>query len=99
MQQTFEKVDKNNAIENFEVPMWIYCTDKFKENHKKDFNSIVKNARLPYMTDALPHLIIHLAGIQTNSYNSKRDVLSPQYERKRKRLLRNEVNYDQLFAY
>lgn len=96
--QTFENIDKDNAIENFEVPMWIYCTDKFKENHEKDYNSIVKNARLPYMTDALPHLIIHLAGIQTSSYNPKRDILSPQYESKRKRMLRKEVNYDQLLA-
>lgn len=94
--QTFEPIDKNNAIENFEVPMWIYCTEKYKTNHKNSYENICKAALLPFMTDAIPHVIIQLARIKTNSYNPKRDILSPQYDSTRPRFLRKETDYDKV---
>ena len=94
--QTFEPIDKKNAIENFEVPMWIFCTEEYKANHKDFFDNICKAAILPFMTDAIPHMIIHLAGVKTNTYNPERDILSPQFDSKRPRLLRKETDYNSL---
>lgn len=94
--QTFEPIDKKNATENFEVPMWIFCTEEYKANHKDFFDNICKAANLPFMTDAIPHMIIHLAGVKTNTYNPERDILSPQFDSKRPRLLRKETDYNSL---
>lgn len=94
--QTFEEIDKNNAIENFEIPMWIYVTDRFKMNHPKYYAQIHNSSKHPFMTDALPNLIMHLAGISTHSYNPSNDLLSNRYNTKRPRLLRKEVDYDKL---
>ena len=48
------------------------------------------------MTDALPYLMFHLAGIYTQLYQPQFDILSPQYDEKRPRLLKNSVDYDTL---
>lgn len=48
------------------------------------------------MTDALPHLLIHLAGISTKWYSEQFDILSPRYNNQRKRLLEENVDYNLL---
>ena len=50
----------------------------------------------PYMTDALSHLLMGLAGIHCPYYNPKYDLLSPEYDATRKRVLKNTTNYDEL---
>lgn len=40
------------------------------------------------MTDALPHLLLYLAGIETPTYNPKYNILSPEYDEMRPRILK-----------
>lgn len=48
------------------------------------------------MTDALPHLLYHLAGIHTPWYHARYDLLSPHYDAHRPRIIRGERDYDRL---
>ena len=53
-----------------------------------------KNKR--FMTDALPHLLLYLAGIETPTYKEEYNILSPKYNEMRPRILKNSVDYDKL---
>ena len=48
------------------------------------------------MTDALPHLLLYLAGIETPTYKEEYNILSPIYNEMRPRILKNSADYDQL---
>ena len=48
------------------------------------------------MTDALPHLMVWLGGIATKDYNPRYNILSPEYDEMRPRILKNSADYDKL---
>ena len=93
---SFAEIDYANAYENFQIPMWIYTTDTYITKHKKTFEAIRKASSLPYMTDLLPYVVMHLGGVRYDGYDDRKDILSPHYNSKRKRLLRKEVDYNKL---
>ena len=90
------KITKRLADEEFRIPMWIYCSPLYAKGHPEVVRA-VKGARAkPYMTDALSHLLMGLAGIHSPYYNPRYDLLSPQYDATRKRILKNTTDYDEL---
>lgn len=93
---SFANIDYANAYENFQIPLWIYCTDSYIQKHRNTFDAIRKASRLPYMTDLMPYLVMHLAGVRYDGYDDRKDILSPHYNSKRKRLLRKKVDYNKL---
>ena len=48
------------------------------------------------MTDALPHMLLHLAGISAPDYHAEYDILSDGYDEMRPRLLKATTDYDKL---
>ena len=46
------------------------------------------------MTDALPHLLLYLAGIETPTYKEEYNILSMKYDEMRPRILKNSADYD-----
>lgn len=89
-------VDRRLADEEFRIPMWIYCTQKYVRKHRDVYKSVRAAAKKKYMTDALSHLLLGLAGIHTPYYRPEYDLLSPQYNEKRPRLLKHKIDYDTL---
>lgn len=89
-------ISKRLADEEFRIPMWIYCTRKYQRSHPDVVNAIRKAKNKPYMSDALSHLLLGLAGIHTPTYRPQYDLLSPQYNAKRPRILKNTTDYDKL---
>ena len=90
------KIDSRLAREEFDIPFWIWCSEKNRELHP-DIYAAVKAARTrPFMTDNLPHLLLGLAGIHVKGYRPGYDLLSPQYNSKRPRILKNQTDYDKL---
>lgn len=92
------EIDYDLARYEFAVPFWIYCSPKYIERHPKVFEQIKAVRHKRFMTDALPHLLLHLGGIKAKNYRSEYDILSPQYNEKRPRILKNQTNYDDLVA-
>ena len=50
------------------------------------------------MTDALPYLLLDLAGISCLQYRDELNILSDKYNAKRKRILKGKADYDELMA-
>lgn len=92
------EIDYDLARYEFAVPFWIYCSPKYIEKHPKVFEQIKAVRHKRFMTDALPHLLLHLGGIKAKDYRSEYDILSPQYNENRPRILKNQTNYDDLVA-
>lgn len=90
------QVDWPLAHYEFEVPFWIYCTHSYAVSHPHIFKAIKDTRERRFMTDALPHLLLGLAGIHTKDYHPEYDLLSPQYDQMRPRILKGSADYDQL---
>jgi heptose-I-phosphate ethanolaminephosphotransferase len=90
------RIDRRLAREEFEIPFWIWCSNKNRELHPEIYNAVRAARQRPFMTDNLPHILLSLAGIYTKDYRSDYDLLSPLYNSKRPRMLKNQVNYNDL---
>jgi heptose-I-phosphate ethanolaminephosphotransferase len=57
----------------------------------------IQNAKnRPMMTDALPHFLMYLGGISSPLYRPELNVISPEYDVKRPRILKNVTDYNSL---
>lgn len=90
------KINKRLADEEFLIPMWIYTTPRYAEKYPETVAAIKAASRKRYMTDALSHLLMGLAGIHCPYYNARYDLLSPRYDESRPRILKNTTDYDTL---
>lgn len=80
----------------FEVPLTVFFSRTFREQHP-DVVARVEAARtLPVGTDDVPHLLMGLAGLKTPHYNPRHDPLSPDYDASRRRILRGHEDYDKI---
>lgn len=89
-------VDWPLAYYEFEVPFWIWCSRKYAHREPEVFKAIKDAKNRRFMTDALPHMMVWLAGISSKDYNDKYNLLSPNYDESRPRVLKNSVDYDKL---
>lgn len=89
-------IDYPLARYEFEIPFWIYCSHKFCVARPDIYKQVLEARNRRYMTDALPHLLLYLAGIHSPYYHSEYNVLSDDYNEKRPRLLKNSADYDKL---
>lgn len=91
-------MDYDFARAEFEIPFWIWGSTLYRQNHPDEWQTIVQAKDRPLMTDALPHTLLSLAGIHCKEYKAEYDVLSPEYDAHRPRLLRAKDDYDALRA-
>lgn len=89
-------IDYDLARYEFEIPFWIYCSPQYVRRHPEMVREIKAAKDRRFMTDALPHLLLHLAGISAPDYRQEYDVLSDGYNEMRPRLLKATTDYDKL---
>ena len=89
-------VDYRLAHEEFEIPFWIWGSPRFVGSHPEEWKTIGQAKDRPMMTDVLPHLLLYLGGISTPLYRAEYNVLAPEYNMKRPRILKGETEYDKL---
>ena len=89
-------IDYDLAHYEFEIPFWIFCSYKYAAKHPDIYREIIGAKNRRFMTDALPHMLLYLAGIQTKDYHAEYNILSPQYNEMRPRILKNTTDYDKL---
>lgn len=82
------------AREEFEIPFWIWASKSYRKSHPELWKAIRTSANKPYMTDALPHLLMYLAGIKCKYYRDDLNILSPEYNASRPRILKHQTDYD-----
>ena len=90
------KIDARLAHAEFDIPFWIWCSTKYSVRHPEIVRAIRKARNRKYMTDALPHLLLYLGGIKTSAYKEEYNLISPNYNEQRKRLLKGTTDYDSL---
>ena len=89
-------IDYRLAREEFEIPFWIWASEKYRQTHPYGWEAVKRYCHRPYMTDLLPHTLMFLGGIHTKDYRKEYDVLNSAYNEKRPRLLKNQVDYNKL---
>ncbi len=62
-----------------EIPFVIWCSDKWKDSHRSEWENICKAIDREFTTDNLCHLLFRLAGIKTKEYKEERDLISPAF--------------------
>ena len=92
------KIIKRLAREEFEIPFWIWTSRQYRQNHPDVMEAIRRASSLPYMTDAMPHMLFSLAGIHCPYYRPDLDILSPQYNPRRPRMLKRQADYDEIMG-
>ena len=80
----------------YEIPMLFYVSDSFKEQHPDLLAEIRAARHKPFLSTLLPFLLFHLAGIGQADYRPSLDILSPDYNEHYPRIIREDVDYDQL---
>lgn len=90
------QVDARLAHAEFDIPFWIWCSRSYAKRHPDIYKRILKARKRRFMTDALPHTLLKLAGIASPQYRSEFDLLSDDYREERPRLLKGTTDYDRL---
>lgn len=84
------------AREEFSIPFWFYATKKYRTSHPDIWQQVCSSASRPYMTDALPHLLMYLGGIHCKYYRPDLNILAPEYNANRPRIIKHQADYDQI---
>ena len=84
------------AHQEFDVPFWVWCSHDYAVKHPDIFKQVLQSKDRRLMTDALPHMLLYLAGISSKDYNEAYNILSPHYNEQRPRVIKNGVDYDKL---
>lgn len=90
------EIDYDLAHYEFEIPFWIYCSKQYVNNHPEIYARIKQVKDKRFMTDALPHLLLDIAGIRSKYYHPQYDLLSDEYDEMRPRILKNKTDYDKV---
>ena len=89
-------ISKRLARYEMEIPFWIWASPRYKENHPYGWQAIQNAKDRPMMVDVLPHLLLYLAGISTPLYRADLNIISPEYNQKRPRILKGVTDYNEL---
>lgn len=87
-------ITREIAKNEFEIPFWIWMSETYRKQHPEISRQIFEARERKAIIDDLPHLMLSLAGISCDDYQSRLNILSPDYDINRKRLLRNTDDYD-----
>ena len=79
-----------------EIPMIMYGTDRFKENHPELWNKILEAQHRPYMTDDLAHTIMDLLDIRVDGYDDRRSIINSNFNINRNRIIK-EKDYNNYY--
>ena len=88
----------NDIKQQFEIPFWFYFTEAYREKHSEVVETVISVKNKRYMTDIISHTLIHLAGIQSKYYRPEYDILNPAYDEQRKRMIRNQRDFDAIVS-
>ena len=89
-------IDYRLAHNEMEIPFWIWGSPLYRKNHPYGWLAIQAAKDRPLMTDVLPHFLLYLGGISTPLYREELNVISPDYNVNRPRILKGVTDYNVL---
>lgn len=93
----FTSPTKSIAKNEYEIPMWIWCSNEYKRLNPQIAKNAMNAVNKPFLIDDIPQVLCYLAGIKSNYLRNERNILSPKYTIKQ-RIIWDSVDYDQLFS-
>ena len=85
-----------DVYQMFQIPFWIYMSKTYQEKNPDIVESIKKSTNKPFMTDQIGQMLLFLGGIETKWFKNKDNILDENFNEKRKRIIKNDTNYDEL---
>ena len=92
-----EEVLPEVAHYQFEIPLMFWMSERYLQTHPEVAKAVRDGARKPFISSDLPQVLFYLGGIRTREYHEHHNILSPAYDMKRRRVLRGEVEYSDLY--
>ena len=89
-------IDYRLARNEMEIPFWIWGSPLYRKNHPYGWRAIQAAKDRPLMIDALPHLLLFLGGISTPLYRPELNIINPDYNVNRPRILKGVTDYNVL---
>ena len=89
-------IDYPLARNEMEIPFWVWGSPQYIKNHPYGWLALQTAKDRPLMLDALPHLLLYFGGISTPLYRSELNVISPDYDTRRPRILKGTTDYNRL---
>ena len=79
----------------YEIPFWIWCSEKYRENHPGICQQVEAARDKPWTTAHLGHLMLCLGGIASHDYyHDEANILSPRF-RKNERIIGGKHRYEE----
>lgn len=72
-----------------EIPMIVWFSKSFKENHPDLVQRVSAAKDLPFMTDDMIHALLDLMQIQTPEFDSRKSLFNENFDTTRRRIFRN----------
>ena len=79
----------------YEIPLYIWCSNKYKETNSAKIESLKQSLNKKMMSDNIYNTLFSLCDLKTKYYKPKRDVLNPKYNIK-DRIVGYSINYDSI---
>jgi len=86
-------IEENPSRHMIEVPLIMWASEKFKENHPEKWALIQEAIYNPYMTDDMIHTVLDIADIHTPDFDPARSIINQEYNTLRPRFF-DEKDYD-----
>lgn len=87
-------ITKEIARNVFEVPFFIWMSDKYIQTHPDVVKRVANSKDRPYIIDDIPHLLLDLAGIECDLYDDKRSLISDEFLSPKRLLHESMQDYD-----
>lgn len=91
----FRRPGEVEARNEFEVPLWVWCSETYRKRHPEIVDSIHTAAGQPMMSDQVSQMLLWLAGIESVWTDREQNPLSPAFLG-RPRIIAGQVDYDAL---
>ena len=75
----------------------FWMSERYLQTHPEVAKAVRDGARKPFFSSDLPQVLFYLGGIRTREYHEHHNILSPEYDMIRRRMLRGEVEYSDLY--
>jgi len=86
-------IEENPSRHMIEVPLIMWASEKFKQNHPEKWALIQEAIQNPYMTDDMIHTVLDIADIHTADFDPTKSIISRNFNKLRPRIF-DDKDYD-----
>ncbi len=88
-------IEENPSRHMIEVPLIMWASEKFKQNHPEKWSMIQEAIQNPYMTDDMIHTVLDIADIYTADFDPAKSIINPDFNQLRPRIF-DDRDYDRV---